>query len=820
MCYLVWFQVVQPDLISAQLKQAQLEHSIIDSVDQSLRTDDLLRLDDIHDVKRDQSAIFKERTILRQSITKDVVTKSDKVSHEVLARQNEDDLFFFKNGVDTIKRNTTVSMHNLFISKNPSLTDKIKISGLLSVAATKDLSSRLSLREDQLRLLSNMKSIPQPKFPCPFVTHRCNPGAKYRTADGSCNNLKHSIWGKVGTPLQRFLSPFYDDGVSEPRTTSVFGTPLPSARLVSTSVHEPDSSSTQHNIFSHMVMQWGQFINHDMTNTPVETGYGNSDISCCINNANKEVIQRLKRRKSCFPIPIPPNDRHFKSKCLNFVRSLPAPNSNCKFGGREQLNQITSFIDGGAVYGNSKNDQSQLRSHVKGQMKESFPHLLPKDPQRSCVVTSTNNYCFKAGDRRVNEQMGLASIHTLFLREHNRIAHQLSNMGLGWNDEKLFQETKRIVAAIIQRINYNEFLPTILNTKIIKALGLQSPSSGFHDVYRPKVDPSIRNAFSTAAFRFGHSMARSFFTKLSPDFNTAFGSPVLLKTMFGKTDEILRDKVKSVGAFFRGLLKDKSQKCDRFISTQLTDHLFEDNFGNSLDLAALNIQRGRDHGLPPYNIWRQSCGFSKVNNFGTKAGGLVDHSSAAASRIKSVYDHPDDIDLFTGGLSENPIQDGAVGPTFACIISRQFLISKIADRFWYERKDPTVGFTLKQLDQIRKMTLSKLICLNTDISQIQRNPFHVSGTKNPLVPCNSLPIMDLSAWKSCQQNTWEAWTPWSKCISGQQASRRKCVGAAPPIGCGCKGLSVKIQMCSNPDCEQPSGFDKSFSWILGRCRYD
>ena len=144
-----------------------------------------------------------------------------------------------------------------------------------------------------------------------------------------------------------------------------------------------------------------------------------------------------------------------------------------------------------------------------------------------------------AGDRRVNEQMGLASIHTIFLREHNRIARQLNNMELGWDDEKIFQETKRIVTAIIQHINYREFLPTILNRQFINFLGLDGPSQGFHDVYDPTVDPSIRNGFSTAAFRFGHSMVQSFFTKRSSDFSTAFGPPTLLKTMYGKTDEIL-----------------------------------------------------------------------------------------------------------------------------------------------------------------------------------------------------------------------------------------------------------------------------------------
>ena len=70
----------------------------------------------------------------------------------------------------------------------------------------------LGLNKKELGVLSQLRDIPQPEFPCPFRIPRCDPGAKYRKADGSCNNLQNPIWGKTGTPLQRFLSPWYDDG--------------------------------------------------------------------------------------------------------------------------------------------------------------------------------------------------------------------------------------------------------------------------------------------------------------------------------------------------------------------------------------------------------------------------------------------------------------------------------------------------------------------------------------------------------------------------------------------------------------------------------
>ena len=68
-------------------------------------------------------------------------------------------------------------------------------------------------------------------------------------------------------------------------------------------------------------------------------------------------------------------------------------------------------------------------------------------------------YCFLAGDPRVNEQTVLAIVHLFMVREHNRIATELGNINHHWDDETLFQETRHIIAAIIQHITYNEFLP-------------------------------------------------------------------------------------------------------------------------------------------------------------------------------------------------------------------------------------------------------------------------------------------------------------------------------------------------------------------------
>lgn len=103
---------------------------------------------------------------------------------------------------------------------------------------------------------------------CPQAAN-CRVG-KYRSADGSCNNLANERWGKSGTALQRILPPKYEDGVNAPRSRTNRGDELPSARLIST-VFATDSNNPHENL-TLLVMQWGQFLDHDLTHTPITRG--------------------------------------------------------------------------------------------------------------------------------------------------------------------------------------------------------------------------------------------------------------------------------------------------------------------------------------------------------------------------------------------------------------------------------------------------------------------------------------------------------------------------------------------------------------------
>ena len=171
------------------------------------------------------------------------------------------------------------------------------------------------------------------------------------------------------------------------------------------------------------------------------------------------------------------------------------------------------------------------------------------------------------------------------------------------------------------------------------------------------------------------------------------------------------------------------------------------------DLAAVNIQRGRDHGLPAYVKFREACGGNPAYSFADIADTVTD---TQITRLTNVYgaNGVHDIDLFAGGISERPQPGSVLGFTFTCIMTEQFRNSRVGDRFWYERDDHQTGFTIEQLDQIRHTSLAKVICDNTDDVRrihpwvfLHRDAAQAQGINNNAVFCDDLPFADLTVFK-------------------------------------------------------------------------
>ncbi|CAI9727684.1 chorion peroxidase-like isoform X3 [Octopus vulgaris] len=595
---------------------------------------------------------------------------------------------------------------------------------------------------------------------CPFRTVLCNYNYKYRTINGACNNRNNPLLGKADTPFIRYIPNAYNDRKGSPRSYSVTRRPLPSARAISTTVFDPNNETVRETDINLFTVFFGQFMSHDFTQFKMGEGdLGAKKINCC--------QSENKNRTDCLPISVPTNDSFFIKKnitCLHFLRSTPTTSLSCKSDVREQLNEATSYIDGSTVYGSNDNTLQQVRLYSKGLLKtvscdmENFPPL----------DNNTETEC----DTRINENPALAVNHVIWMREHNRLAVELARLNPHWEDEKLFQESRKIVAAEMQHIFYNEFLPIIIGADICVRNNLLSSSSY---EYNNKINPSVENGLATAVFRFGHGMLpdnllfigscpsqrplctpqsltgnifkkHQFYTASTviPTTSPPFaGCPFKIKEdlsqMFEKVDPLFAAHTEMV-ALLRGLLRDKARiASDMMITSAVTEKLFGD-----MDLMARNIQRGRDHGLPPYNKWRKWCRLKPALRFHTKKHGFKDHKHQVVKQFKKIYAHPNDVDLVVGGLTEIPVKGGIVGPTYACIMAKQFHALKFGDRYWYEEEKV---FSEDQLYQIQLTNMHKVLMRTTKLSKVPKSAFHVNSHLNPYVSRHNVVELDLSPWQ-------------------------------------------------------------------------
>jgi len=297
----------------------------------------------------------------------------------------------------------------------------------------------------------------------------------YRSIDGTANNISNHNrrnWGAANIILHRKLSAFY--GVENP-AAALNDTDRPSPRAISNLICDETQDQTSNRYLSALGFQWGQFLDHDMTLSP--TGSEPAPIP-------------LPENETVFNVPIP-----FSRSAFTMVRSQ-----------REQMNLITAYIDGSGVYGSSEERAHWLRTFSKGELKTSSGNLLPYntlngeitgtiDPQAPEMDGDDHGTrkTFVGGDVRLAENPVLTAIHTIFVREHNRICKQLFRVGYR-NDEVIYQIARKRVGAIIQSITFNEYLPS---------LGVRlRPFRG----YKSNTRPDILNTFSAASFRIGHTL--------------------------------------------------------------------------------------------------------------------------------------------------------------------------------------------------------------------------------------------------------------------------------------------------------------------------
>nr|WIM01331.1 peroxinectin 1 transcription variant X2 [Limnephilus flavicornis] len=576
---------------------------------------------------------------------------------------------------------------------------------------------------------------------CGRVIAPCKKDDKYRSFDGSCNNLAHSEWGVPNSTYSRLLPPVYADGVRLPRR-STDKSPLPCARKVRTDLFP--TGQVENALWPLNIMYWGQFLAHDMSLLKDFDGV----VSCCTGDGQYQ----KGNGRFCYPIKIPPSDPTIGKagiRCMNFTRTLTDKDMGCSVGNApaKQLNTVTAYIDLSNVYGITDEIARSLRTMTNGELKTEkrgnrvFPPSEPNKAANCPCNAASENVCYKTGDSRSNQNPQLAIQQIMFVREHNRLAKELKVINPHWNDERLYQEARRINIAAFQHITYYEWLPILLGSGNLANNKIIFPDiQGFVNDYDSAKAPDVTNEHAHAAYRQFHTHIVGMLQLMNSERQRQSTVPI---SNWWNRPQILESGT-NIEQLTVGMVTQPIEESDNIFVEQITDKLFAcRGIGFGVDLKATDIQRDRDHALGYYNDYRKFCGL-KVAQSWEDYGDYITPQNIA--KLKTLYKSYKDVDVSVGGGLET-IGEAQVGPTFLCILNEQFRRTRQADRFWFE--NPTSGLTLDQLYEIRKTSSSRLYCDNGDgISKIQPLSFVLifPGFNEP-IPCSEITKMDLTKWK-------------------------------------------------------------------------
>jgi hypothetical protein len=508
-----------------------------------------------------------------------------------------------------------------------------------------------------------------------------------RTFTGEGNNLLHLDWGSAESQVLRQTTVNYADGFSQ-----VNDSLLPSPRVISNYVFDQtDNIFDSHNL-SDYVWVFGQFIDHDIT---------------LVESDNREPIL----------LEIPEDDEHFSpSEFIVTSRNKALAGTGDAPGNpRQYSNEVSSYIDGSAVYGSDAERAEWLRDHKgDGKLKVSRGNLLPWNttsgefsddlldsaPEMADDTRSLTKL-YVAGDVRANENPLLIGMHTLFVREHNRLCDELRINHPNWTGDQIYQRARKYVGAYIQNVTYSEWLP---------AMGVVLPE---YSTYRAYMDATISNVFSAAAFRIGHTLINSNVIRMDNEGSEIEQGNILLKDAFFNPFAI--EIAGGIEPYFKGMGTQAMQELDCKVIDDLRNFLFGVPGAGGLDLASINIFRGRDRGVSDYNTLRSDFGLPNVSDFSDFVGSEED-----AELLEHMYSNVDNIDAWVGMLAERHMSGAIFGELVIRIFEDQFQRLRDGDRFYFEN-DPV--FTPSDINQIKATKLHDILMRNTDIDIMQENLF-------------------------------------------------------------------------------------------------
>jgi hypothetical protein len=591
-----------------------------------------------------------------------------------------------------------------------------------------------------------------------------------QSLSGANNNPFVPSAGQAGGRYLRLVNSVYGDGLSSMRSG-------PNARLISNRVF----NDTNVNVFSARGVSqwgfvWGQFIDHvfglrDENGETANIAFSSSD-----------PLESFTNTLGVIP----------------FVRSRAQPGTGPGTSTRrQQINTVSSFIEASNIYGDTDARLDWLREGTFGDGNPDTNggggrlllsnNYLPRKDSRGNAATaptvavdgrllSNPNRATVSGDVRSNENIALTATHTLFAREHNRIVAALPS-SLSSYDK--YQLARAIVGAEVQYITYTQFLP---------AMGVTLPA---YQGYNPNFDPTLTNEFATVGYR-AHSQIHG---ELEVETNVSRYSAATLAALEAQGIEVTvdgaevaiavplnvaffnPDLVQSIqlGPVLQGIGLEPEYANDEMIDNQLRSVLFRvpvsgnpecldgptlpQCFNGVVDLGAIDIQRGRDHGIPTYNALRNTYGLASKTSFRAITGEAseafpadplltpgneindpnsidivqlfngdgqpttVENDDAVrvvkrtplAARLRAIHGgNLATVDAFTGMVSEPRVAGSELGELQRAIWIDQFRALRDGDRFHYAN-DPLLPFIRNNFGIDYRVSLAQVISRNTDI---------------------------------------------------------------------------------------------------------
>ena len=445
-------------------------------------------------------------------------------------------------------------------------------------------------------------------------------------------------------------------------------------------VFDHDGSSENSAGVSAFFTTFGQFLDHDLVLTPEGDDTGTIELAGM------------------------PHDLH---------RSMIATDTG-EDGARAPANAVTWQLDGSQIYGSTEGRETDLRSFDGGKLKmeddATSTNEQLSDANSETIMAGdidSDDPVHLAGDVRANENPNLLSIQTLFSREHNYWAEKLAEEHPDWDDQQLFEGARSIVEFELQEITYNEWLPHLIGDNLPDYEG-----------YDPEADGQVSVEFSTAAFRFGHTLVTDELLAQDDD-----GSEIARMGLFEAYFNQTPIEEHGTDAFIRGQLSTTAEELDTEIVDSLNFFLETPDGLSGFSLAALNLARGLDHGLQSYVDTRAALvGDIDPDTLDPTDFRIISADTELQAKLASVYDTVHDVDLWVGGLAEDSVEGGQLGPLFTYIVVEQFDRTRAADES-FGKLDPELGAAI--IAEVEASGMADVISRNTDIDLLQADPFLV-----------------------------------------------------------------------------------------------